>query len=80
MKMKTYFWPTMFMASMADPTRSAPAIGLLFHLLSGGDHDVQGFYGHVIGGMGSITQALAQAGPKAGRGNQDVGKRGRNRR
>jgi phytoene dehydrogenase-like protein len=41
-------------------------MGLLFHLLSGGEHELQGFYGHVIGGMGSITQALAAAGKKLG--------------
>jgi phytoene dehydrogenase-like protein len=45
----------------APPYRPGTAIGLLFHLLSGGDDDVQGFYGHVIGGMGSITQAMAAA-------------------
>jgi phytoene dehydrogenase-like protein len=39
---------------------------LLFHLLGGGDGEVQGFYGHVIGGMGAITQALAAAGRKSG--------------
>src|SRR4029077_4463678 len=41
-------------------------IGLLFHLLSGGEHELQGFYGHVMGGMGAITQALAAAGQKLG--------------
>jgi phytoene dehydrogenase-like protein len=45
----------------APPYRPGTAIGLLFHLLSGGDENVQGFYGHVIGGMGSITQAMAAA-------------------
>ena len=48
------------------PYQPGTAIGLLFHLLSGGDHELQGFYGHVIGGMGSITQALAAAGKKLG--------------
>ncbi|HEY1330289.1 MAG TPA: NAD(P)/FAD-dependent oxidoreductase [Actinomycetota bacterium] len=43
------------------PYQPGTAIGLLFHLLSGGDEGVQGFYGHVIGGMGSITQAMATA-------------------
>ena len=43
------------------PYLPGTAIGLLFHLLSGGEHGVQGFYGHVIGGMGSITQAMAAA-------------------
>ena len=41
------------------PYQNGTAIGLLFHLLSGGDHDQQGFMGHVIGGMGSITTAMA---------------------
>ena len=41
------------------PYQPGTAIGLLFHLLSGGDHELQGFYGHVMGGMGAITQALA---------------------
>lgn len=41
------------------PYEPGSAVGLLFHLLSGGDHDVQGFAGHVIGGMGAITQAIA---------------------
>ena len=56
----------MFMANMADPYQPGTAIGLLFHLLSGGEHELQGFYGHVMGGMGSITQALAAAGKKLG--------------
>lgn len=36
-------------------------MGLLFHLLSGGAEERQGFAGHVIGGMGAITQAMAQS-------------------
>jgi phytoene dehydrogenase-like protein len=45
----------------APPYRPGTAVGLLFHLLSGGTDEVQGFYGHVMGGMGSITQAMAAA-------------------
>lgn len=45
----------------SPPYRPGTSIGLLFHLLSGGEEEVQGFYGHVIGGMGSITQAMADA-------------------
>ena len=45
----------------SPPYRPGTSIGLLFHLLSGGDDEVQGFYGHVIGGMGAITQAMADA-------------------
>ncbi len=35
--------------------------GLLFHLLGGGQQARQGFVGHVIGGMGAITTAMASA-------------------
>ena len=45
----------------APPYRPGTAIGLLFHMLSGGEHETQGFNGHVIGGMGSITQTMAAA-------------------
>jgi phytoene dehydrogenase-like protein len=48
------------------PYQNGTALGLLFHLLSGGEHGLQGFFGHVIGGMGSITQAMAAAGRKLG--------------
>ena len=48
------------------PYDAGSALGLLFHLLSGGDGETQGFYGHVMGGMGAITQALASAGRKLG--------------
>jgi phytoene dehydrogenase-like protein len=48
------------------PYQNGTALGLLFHLLSGGDHGTQGFSGHVIGGMGAITQAMAAAGRKLG--------------
>jgi len=41
------------------PYEPGSAVGLLFHLLSGGDDSVQGFQGHVIGGMGAITAAIA---------------------
>jgi phytoene dehydrogenase-like protein len=40
--------------------------GLLFHLLGGGAESKQGFVGHVIGGMGAITQAMAAACRDAG--------------
>jgi phytoene dehydrogenase-like protein len=35
--------------------------GLLFHLLGGGAQAKQGFVGHVMGGMGAITTAMAAA-------------------
>ncbi|MEM1413022.1 MAG: NAD(P)/FAD-dependent oxidoreductase [Pseudomonadota bacterium] len=43
------------------PYHPGTAMGLLFHLLSGGDADQQAWQGHVIGGMGAISQALAGA-------------------
>lgn len=42
------------------PYQPGTAMGLLFHLLSGGEDDArQGYAGHVIGGMGAITAAMA---------------------
>jgi phytoene dehydrogenase-like protein len=41
------------------PYQPGTAMGLLFHLLSGGEDERQGFFGHVIGGMGAITEAMA---------------------
>jgi phytoene dehydrogenase-like protein len=35
--------------------------GLVFHLLGGGQEAKQGFVGHVMGGMGAITSAMAAA-------------------
>jgi len=61
-KIKTMFLANNVYGKHGGPYQPGTAIGLLFHLLSGGDHDLQGFYGHVMGGMGSITQALAAAG------------------
>jgi phytoene dehydrogenase-like protein len=58
-KMKTMFLANNVYGKHGGPYQPGTAIGLLFHLLSGGDHDLQGFYGHVMGGMGAITQALA---------------------
>ncbi len=43
------------------PYDPGSAGGLLFHLLAGGDDAVQGFNGHVMGGMGAITAAIASA-------------------
>lgn len=43
------------------PRDAGSAMGLLFHLLSGGEDDKQGFSGHVIGGMGAISEAMASA-------------------
>lgn len=65
-KMKTMFLANNVYGKHGGPFQPGTAIGLLFHLLSGGEHELQGFYGHVMGGMGSITQALAAAGKKLG--------------
>ncbi|MCH9695407.1 MAG: NAD(P)/FAD-dependent oxidoreductase [Gammaproteobacteria bacterium] len=43
------------------PYQPGTAMGLLFHLLSGGDGEQQAWQGHVIGGMGAITQAMKSA-------------------
>jgi phytoene dehydrogenase-like protein len=60
-KVKTMFLANNVYGKHGGPYQPGTAIGLLFHLLSGGDHDLQGFAGHVIGGMGAITGAMAQA-------------------
>src|SRR5215470_2967498 len=56
---KTMFLANNVYGKHGGPYQPGTAIGLLFHLLSGGEHELQGFYGHVMGGMGAITQALA---------------------
>ncbi len=48
------------------PYQPGTAMGLLFHLLIGGDERRPGFQGHVIGGMGAISDALAGAGTGLG--------------
>jgi phytoene dehydrogenase-like protein len=65
-KMKTMFLANNVYGKHGGPYQPGTAIGLLFHLLSGGEHELQGFFGHVIGGMGSITQAMAAAGRELG--------------
>ena len=65
-KIKTLFLANNVYGKHGGPYQPGTAIGLLFHLLSGGDHALQGFYGHVMGGMGSITQALGAAARKLG--------------
>ncbi|MBV8890798.1 MAG: NAD(P)/FAD-dependent oxidoreductase [Acidobacteria bacterium] len=65
-RVKTLFLANNVYGKHGGPYDGGSALGLLFHLLSGGDDELQGFYGHVIGGMGSITQALAAAGRKRG--------------
>jgi phytoene dehydrogenase-like protein len=65
-KVKTMFLANNVYGKHGGPYQPGTAIGLLFHLLSGGEHELQGFYGHVMGGMGAITQALAASGRKLG--------------
>ena len=48
------------------PYQPGTLIGLVFHMLTGGDGDEQGYFGHVIGGMGSISEAIATAGREHG--------------
>ncbi|HZF17413.1 MAG TPA: NAD(P)/FAD-dependent oxidoreductase [Steroidobacteraceae bacterium] len=43
------------------PYHAGTAMGLLFHLLTGGEAREPGFQGHVIGGMGAITEAMRRA-------------------
>jgi len=43
------------------PYQPGTTMGLLFHLLSGGDSEQQAWQGHVIGGMGAISEALRSA-------------------
>ena len=65
-KIKTMFLANNVYGKHGGPYQPGTAIGLLFHLLSGGEHELQGFYGHVMGGMGAITLALAASGRKLG--------------
>src|ERR1700733_13054547 len=65
-KIKTLFLANNVYGKHGGPYQQGSAIGLLFHLLSGGDHEEQGFYGHVMGGMGAITQAMASSARKFG--------------
>jgi phytoene dehydrogenase-like protein len=60
-KVKTLMLANSLYGKHGGPYQPGTALGLLFHLLSGGEHQVQGFYGHVLGGMGAITQAMASA-------------------
>jgi phytoene dehydrogenase-like protein len=65
-KIKTLFLANNVYGKHGGPYDPGSAIGLLFHLLSGGEEQLQGFYGHVIGGMGAITTALAAAANERG--------------
>jgi phytoene dehydrogenase-like protein len=58
-KVKTLVLANNVYGKHGGPYEAGTALGLLFHLLSGGEADLQGFYAHVIGGRGAITSALA---------------------
>jgi phytoene dehydrogenase-like protein len=60
-KVKALFLANNVYGKHGGPYQPGTALGLLFHLLSGGEHEQQGFYGHVMGGMGAITGAMAKA-------------------
>src|SRR5258706_14642984 len=65
-KVKTLFLANNVYGKHGGPFQQGSAIGLLLHLLSGGGAGLRGFFGHCIGGMGAITQALSSAGQKFG--------------
>jgi phytoene dehydrogenase-like protein len=65
-KIKTLFLANNVYGKHGGPYQPGSAIGLLFHLLSGGEDEQQGFFGHVMGGMGAITQAMAGAAQEFG--------------
>ena len=65
-QVKTMFLANNVYGKHGGPYQPGTSLGLLFHLLSGGEHDLQGFNGHVVGGMGAITTALAAAAKKRG--------------
>ena len=65
-KVRTLLLANSLYGKHGGPWQPGSSVGLLFHLLRGGIKEVQGFFGHVIGGMGAIAQALAAAARKAG--------------
>src|SRR6516162_2801011 len=65
-QVKTMFLANNVYGKHGGPYQPGTSLGLLFHLLSGGERELQGFNGHVIGGMGAITSALAASAKKRG--------------
>jgi phytoene dehydrogenase-like protein len=65
-QVKTMFLANNVYGKHGGPYQPGTSLGLLFHLLSGGEQHLQGFNGHVVGGMGAITEALAAAAKKRG--------------
>ena len=60
-KLKRLILANSLYGKRGGPYQPGSAMGLLFHLLTGGEEARQGFQGHVIGGMGAISGALAGA-------------------
>jgi phytoene dehydrogenase-like protein len=60
-KLKRLFLANSVYGKHGGPYQSGTAMGLLFHLLTGGESRQPGFQGHVIGGMGAITTAMQAA-------------------
>lgn len=60
-KLKRLFLSNSLYGKHGGPYQPGTAMGLLFHLLSGGDKEQQAWQGHVIGGMGAITGAMRLA-------------------
>jgi phytoene dehydrogenase-like protein len=65
-QVKTMFLANNVYGKHGGPYQPGTSLGLLFHLLSGGEHELQGFNGHVIGGMGAIANAIAGAAKNRG--------------
>src|SRR6267378_2909361 len=65
-QVKTMFLANNVYGKHGGPYQPGTSLGLLFHLLSGGENARQGFNGHVIGGMGAISNALAGAAKERG--------------
>lgn len=60
-KLRRLFLANSVYGKHGGPYQPGTAMGLLFHLLTGGDQRQPGFQGHVMGGMGAITQAMLGA-------------------
>jgi phytoene dehydrogenase-like protein len=60
-KLKRLFLANSLYGKHGGPYQPGTAMGLLFHLLGGGDSGQQAWQGHVIGGMGAITQSMQSA-------------------
>ena len=66
MKSRLLFLANNVYGKHGGPYQPGTSLGLLFHLFSGGEDELQGFNGHVMGGMGAITGGVAGAARKRG--------------